>query len=308
MIWVPGFHASWVICLAALPFIVAGLWHHHRGRRVIGAVFVLGGSAALLIGAVAGLLIARNPLFDGSEVWGWTWINRLTVGYAAACAAAWLAANFLSETRPGLSRLFGLVAVALSAILVISQVRMLFHGAPLTGRGSIGLAEAGVYVLWLTTIAGVVHIASDSASVMRWKVELVANFCALAVVGLFCVWRANPLVGAGMATAGLFDSSYVGLLLPAIGFGFLALLGHIYPIDARRNLRTVNLVAATVLGWLFLVVQVRRGFVGADQIAQAGIGLPELITLAAVTVAYGATIGLALRPSGGSRSEAVARP
>ena len=287
------FHASWVLALCAPPFIMAGLWLRHRGGGGPASLAMAGGVVMLLGGGGLGLLVVNNPFLDGSLVWGWLILNRVAAGCAAALLAAWLSGSLLRETNPRTAQLLHLLAAALGVLLIVSQIRLVFHGADLVGSWRIGLAEAGCYGLWLIALAALSLLASDDTSPMRRLIEGGANAGALALTLALAVVVANPLLGAGMWSFGPLDESLVGFLATGAGFALLAYLGRLYPSPHRAGLITVDRWAAIGLGFLYLLTQIRRSFVGVEDMAWAPFSDGEHYALSLGTLLYGAALLLA---------------
>ena len=287
------FHASWVVALCATPFIMAGLWLRRRGGGGPAKLAVAAGVVMLLGGGGLGLLVLNNPFLDGSPVWGWLILNRLAAGCAAALLAAWLSGNLLRETNPRTAQILHLLAAALGALLIVSQIRLVFHGADLVDSWRIGLAEAGCYVLWLIALAALSLLASDDTSPLRRLIESGANAGALAAALALAVVIANPLLGAQMWSYGPLDESLVGFLATGAGFALLAYLGRLYPSPHRDGLITVDRWAAIGLGYLYLLTQIRRSFVGVEHMVWAPFSDGEHYALSLGTLLYGAALLLA---------------
>lgn len=287
------FHGSWVLALCAAPFIMVGLWLRRRGGGGPAKLAVAAGVVMLLGGGGLGLLVLNNPFLDGSPVWGWLILNRLAAGCAAALLAAWLSGNLLSETNPKTAQILYSLAAALGALLIVSQIRLVFHGADLVDSWRIGLAETGCYVLWLIALAALSLLASDDTSPLRRLIESAANAGALAVTLALAVVIANPLLGAAMSSYGPLDESLVGFVATGAGFALLTYLGRLYPGPHRAWLITVDRWAAIGLGYLYLLTQIRRSFVGVEHMAWAPFSDGEHYALSLGTLLYGAALLLA---------------
>jgi uncharacterized membrane protein len=283
----PAFHESWLLAIAAVPFVAAGVALHDRKEAWPGLYALAIGTVMVLAGAGLGLLALRNPFFDGSYVAGWPILNRLTAGHLAGLLAAWLCGSIIGDRSRKAATTLHVVAGALSLLLMVSQIRFFYHGGELIDEWRLGLAEAGTYVLSAIGAAALVLAVRGDETPKLDFAWTIANTTALALAFAFCLYVANPLVGAHLATLGPFDSSLIGFLATALGFAGLVWLSDRSPAAQVHMLFVANRWTAIGLGYLFLLVQIRRAFVGAESMSWAVISDGEHYALSVVTLLYG---------------------
>ncbi len=85
----------------------------------------------------------------------------------------------------------------------------------------------------------------------------------------------------------IFDSAFVGFLLPALALGVLAYCGRTDPDWFQRELTQANRILAIGLGYLYCVTETRRAFVGLDRFARAYTGDAEQWAYSLVTLGFG---------------------
>jgi uncharacterized membrane protein len=291
------FHETWAFVLAALGFVVLGLWLSRRDGGSPAKAAYRGGAVVMLGATAISFGLINNPFIPGMRVDGYVIFNRLTVGYSFVAMAMAIGAWMLS--RDGiktLAKTLGLAAIALSGFWVVTQIRMAFHGRNLLDQGSLGLGESGVYTLALIISGLAVHFgASRIVGLIKQelpvgKVLRTANIAALVSAALLCVISANPFVDTRLSGPAFLDSSLVGYLLTGAGFGLFAWLGRNNPLLFDAKLTAVNRATAIGLTYLYLIVQVRRSFAGVERFTFAVIIDGEQYAYSLVTLIFGVVL------------------
>lgn len=285
-----GFAEAVTLTLMLLALTAAArLWHELSQGSV--ARFALSALAMLAIGwAVLALGYGRNPLLDGSGVAGPVIVNRILWGYGIAALGFAGAAWWLRAAAPGIGAAFRRMAVAGAALGLFLLLRHGFHGPLLVSEQPVTLAEAGCYAA-LGFLAAIAVMVSGSVGLAGRQFHVAPEWAALASGALFAVLPgliANPLVTeVPLAGRLVFDNAAVGYLVPA-------LLGFAAARWAREYLagalaRRIFGASAIVGGLAYLLIEVRRGFVGPDLLVDAG-SASELYAYSAALLLYGVAL------------------
>lgn len=287
---IAGFAEVVTITLLLLALTAAArIWRELSPGRVTG--FALRALAMIAIGwAVIALGIGRNPLFDLSGVEGPVIFNRILWGYGAAISGFAGAAWWLREVTPAISVAFRRTALAGSALCACLLLRHGFHGPMLVSDVPVTLAEAGFYATF-GFIGAVIVMITGSVRLPGRSMPVRSDWAAVGSCGLFALLPgliANPLATEQpLAGPLLLDNAAIGYLLPAL-LAFAAARWareHLVGAGARR----IFGVAAIIGGLAYLLIEVRRGFVGPDLLVDAG-SASELYAYSTALLLYGVAL------------------
>lgn len=285
-----GFAEAVTITLVLLALTVAArLWHDIAQGAV--TRFALSALAALAITwAVLALGIGRNPLFDGSGVDGPVIANRILWGYGIVALGFAGVARWLHQAAPGIGAAFRRTAAAGAALGAFLLLRHGFHGPLLASEQPVTLAEAGSYAA-LGFLAAIAVMIAGRIGIAGHSVAVAPASAAIASSGLFALLPgliANPLLtGVPLSGRLVFDNAAVGYLLPALLAFAAARWAREYFAGALA--RRVFGASAIIGGLAYLLVEVRRGFVGPDLLADTG-SASELYAYSAVLLLYGVAL------------------
>lgn len=285
-----GFAEAVTITLMLLALTAAArLWHELAQGPVTG--FALRTLAVCAIGwAVLALGYRRNPLLDGSGVAGPIIVNRILWGYGIAALGFAGAAWWLRAAAPGIGAAFRRMAVAGASLGLFLLLRHGFHGPLLASEQPVTLAEAGCYAA-VGFLAAIAVMVAGSVGLAGRRLHVAPEWVALASGALFALLPgliANPLV-TEVPLAGRFvlDNAAVGYLLPALLAFAAARWAREYLAGALA--RRIFGASAIIGGLAYLLIEVRRGFVGPDLLVEAG-SASELYAYSAALLLYGVAL------------------
>jgi uncharacterized membrane protein len=225
----------------------------------------------------------------------WPVLNSYIIAYGLPVmllgAAAWLLIRQSSDRNVKVT----LAAAGLmAAVYTAYTIRHAFHGGDLVDFWRFGLGESGLYVLaCLVGCLGLVTVrekAGEASAATLRKVIAGVNVVALALLVILVLLVANPWLQPGIAGPPFLDSTLVGFLLPALALGALAYFGRIRPEGFSAETTIVNRTLAIGLGYLYVLAQTRRAFVGAARFIAASVGEAEHYAYSAVTLAFGVVL------------------
>jgi len=186
----------------------------------------------------------------------------------------------------------------MAAVFLAYEIRHAFHGRDLVDEFRIGLGEAGLYVLASVGACLGLYLVRARLQAEPSKLRPVLagiNILSLALLVLFVLLLANPWLGnpwfhSPISGPFFVDSTFVGFLLPAVALGALAYFGRTLPDWFVAPLTTVNRAFAIGLGYLFVLAQTRRAFVGLERFRVAYTGEAEQWAYSLVTLAFGVAL------------------
>ncbi|RDJ19727.1 DUF2339 domain-containing protein [Bosea caraganae] len=288
--YILGFSEAVMITIVLLALTAAArIWHEASDNRVTS--FALRGLALLAIAwAALALGLWRNPLLDQSGVSGPVVFNRILWGYGAAALAFAGAAFWMRDARPRISQAFARTATAVALLGAFLLLRHGFHGPMLVSEVPVTLAEAGCYAS-LGFVAAIFAMVAGSVRLLGRPVSVSAGSAAVASCGAFALFSggiANPLV-TEMPLAGplILDNALIGYLVPAV-LAFTAARWtreHVATPLARRIFGATAIIG----GLAYVLIEVRRWFVGPDLLAEAG-SAAELYAYSAAILLYGVAL------------------
>lgn len=283
--------AEVVIVTLVLLALAAGarIWRDASGSRVAGGVLWILSWLAIGWAALA-LGLWRNPLFDHSGVAGPILFNRILWGYGAAALGFGSAALWLRRVEPAISRAFTTMAGAGVLLTAFLLIRHGFHGPLLFSQEIVTLAEAGCYAM-IGFVTASALLITGSASFGGRRIAVKADNVAGMACGLFALLSgvvANPLMTKAVPVGPIvFDNALVGYGLPAL-FAF-ALARWAHDRAASPTVHRLFGGAAIIGGLVYILIEVRRGFVGSF-FFWAEIGSTELYTYSAAILLYGVAL------------------
>ncbi len=244
-------------------------------------------AAAFATTALLRALLSPVHQADGA----WPVLNSYILALAAPAgmlaAAGWLLAKS-GRDRALKTVLFD--AALLAALYVGYTIRHAFHGPNLIDDLKVGLGESGLYVLAALGAALALHRARELQP--RYTMRLKPLISALNVIGLVLVAAltlviANPWLQGRISGPAIVDSSFIGLVLPALALGVLAYLGRTRPRLFSDVLTRANRGVSIGLGFLYVLAQTRIAFVGQERFIRAYASQAEQYAYSAVTLAFG---------------------
>lgn len=245
---------SMVLLWLALAATVA-LWRRRAPGEVL--TWALGALATFAgVGAVVGLGLARNPLFDGSGVTGPILFNRILWGYAPVAIGFFVVARIAGTGE--IARVLRGLGYAATALTVLLLLRHGFHGPMLHSRVPITLAEAGIYATIAFGAAfGLLFFAPDAGTPGHrgpspFAAAVIVVAVSAGVLAIAAIGRA-PLIGWPIVS-----NSTVGLLLPAAVAALAALWTRAW--NLAPAVQRCYGAAAVVGGLLWVLLQVRLMF------------------------------------------------
>jgi uncharacterized membrane protein len=238
--------------------------------------------------AALGVIIAARLFYDprivGSELSRTPIFNWLLFGYGVPAVAFGLAGHVLRRVRDDIpARVTDALAVLFSALLFFFEIRhAINHGDPFAPAS--GLIEQGL--LAVTSIGfSLVLTRLDAA-----RENIVFRCASLVAGGLALIFAA---VGLGIGYNPLFDATPLegGRLVNALSLAYLApsAMAGALAFSARK-LRPgwywgAAALLALLLGYAFLIMEVRALFHGQIIIVELGAGIAELGVDAAISLA-----------------------
>jgi len=284
-----GYFEAIMITIVLLALTAATRLWNDIGRNSVTrfAVLILGGLA--IAWATLAIGLARNPILDGSGVFGAVIFNRILWGYGALAIAFAAASWWVKDQLPQLERAFRIASRVAALLGFFLLIRHGFHGAYLVSEVPITLAESGLYAS-LGLLAAIGLMIAGSITVNRTDIQINPLHVAIASCGLFAVlaFVASPIAtDEPLAGITVLDNALIGYLLPSALAFVAALWTRAYrPSPATERIFGV----AAILGALtYVLVEVRRAFVGADLIGP-DIGASELYAYSAVILAFGVAL------------------
>jgi uncharacterized membrane protein len=221
----------------------------------------------------------------------WPVVNSYIVALAAPAAmlaaTGWLLAR-TKRDRP--LKTVMLDAAALAAIYLAYTIRHGFHGANLVDGLRIGLGESGLFALAALGSALALHHARNRwpRYAARLKPSISAlNIAGLVLIALLTMVAANPWIQGRISGPPIIDSTFVGLVAPALVLGVLAYLGRTLPLYFSDALTRANRGVAIGLGFLYALAQTRLTFVGQERFIRAYTSQAEQYAYSAVTLTFG---------------------
>lgn len=285
-----GFVEAVIVTLMLLALTAgARIWHSAASNRV--TEYAMRALAFLAIGwATLALGIVRNPMIDHSGVSGPIIFNRILWGYGAATLAFAGLAFWTRSARPTISRAFTKTAIGGAVLCAFLLLRHGFHGPLLVSEVPVTLAEAGWYAS-LGFIAAIAGMIAGSVRVFGRPIVVRAESAALAssiAFGLLSGVLANPLLTEEpLAGPIILDNALVGYLMPSL-LAFTAARWTREYITAPLARRIFG-AAAIIGGLIYLLIEVRRWFVGPDLLVDGG-SATELYAYSAALLLYGVAL------------------
>lgn len=243
--------------------------------------------AAAALGLTTALHVLYEPRIAGEAIGTTPIFNWLLLGYGVPAAAFALGARWLrSKGRDLASDGLEALAALFLAAFVLFEIRHAFHGPDFLGEEAT-LTETGLTVsaLFILAIGFRWRAQAVGSAVFGHASRIASGFATLAAIAGPAT-TAHPLVtGEAMTGWPVFGSLGAGYLLPAVAAGAATLLGPQRP----KILPYAGGIAALLLGLMFLLLEVRKAFVG-PVLDEAMISDAENYAYSAVILAYG--IGL----------------
>jgi uncharacterized membrane protein len=279
----PGLWMAVGFAVAALA--AAGL-NHRQPLPILRRV-----TAAFATTAI--LRAVTTPVLQNDDAW--PVFNSYIIAYGLPvlllAAAAWLLAM---QERDRNGRVTLGAAGLMAAVYGTYTIRHAFHRPELIDDFSFGLGESGLFVLGcLLPALGVFmlrHRVGRSGATSLCLVIAGLNSLGILLLALLALVVANPWIDGRITGWPVFDSTFVGFLLPALALGVLAYFGRTQPAWFVPRLTTANRVLAIGLGYLFVIAQTRLAFVGQERFIRAYTGQAEQYAYSAVTLLFGVAL------------------
>jgi uncharacterized membrane protein len=278
---------AWLtVALSAETLALAWIWAQ-VGVRELRAI------AGIVTGIVILRLVANPMVLDYTGgfagLFGW-----VVYGYGLPAAANLLAARiFARGGRDGVTTLCEIAGAGLAFLMVALQLRLWTTGE--IGAAPARLFDQAVQSLWWITGAGLL-LAEARRGERGWTKLAGTGLLAIAGIAVLAahVVTLSPLM-TGEPVGRLPVVNLLGLayLLPAVLFAGLAASDRVaLAADARRILWAL----AGLLVFLFVTLEIRRGFQGTDIALTKGIGDGELYAYSAVWIVFAlALLGFGIR-------------
>ena len=285
-----GFVEAVIVTLMLLALTAAArIWHIAASNRV--TEYALRALAFLAIGwATLALGIVRNPMIDHSGVSGPIIFNRILWGYGAATLAFAGLAVWTRSVLPAISRAFAKTAIGGTVLCAFLLLRHGFHGPLLVSEVPVTLAESGWYAS-LGFIAAIAIMIAGSVRLGGRPVKVRAESAAIAACaafGLLSGLVANPLLTeASLAGPIILDNAFVGYLMPS----FLAFAAARWTRESIAAPMARRIFGATAIigSLIYVLIEVRRWFVGPDLLVHGG-SATELYVYSAAILLYGVAL------------------
>jgi uncharacterized membrane protein len=285
-----GFFECVMVAIVFLALACAArIWFEASGGRVIR--FVMSVIAGVAIGwTIVTLGVRRNPFFDFSGVDGVIIFNRILWGYGAIALAFAGAGIWMNDAAPKIARALKLTSAASALLAAFLLLRHGFHGPLLHSEVPVTLAESGWYAS-MVFIAAIALMVAGSLTIMGRRIAVRPEAIAAASCAFFaliCGVVANPfLTGAPLAGWIILDNALIGYLIPSM-LAFVAARWSRLNLPAPLAARIFGL-AAIAGGLGYLLIEVRRWFVGPDLLAFARYET-ELYAYSAAVILYGVAL------------------
>lgn len=285
-----GFAETVMMAIVLLALACAArIWREASSGRLIR--FALRALTFLAIGWAAVMLgFVRNPMIDLSGVAGPILFNRILWGYGAVAIAFAAASRWMRDAEPATARSFAKTAIGLALLGLFLLLRHSFHGPQLSSDVPITLAEAGWYAT-MVFVAAIVILVNGSIGLLGRRRTVSAKTAAAASCGPFALLSgviANPLATeAPLAGPIIFDNAMIGYLIPSVLAYAAARWAreHVASSIARR----IFGAAAIIGGLAYLLIEVRRWFVGRDLVVDS-FSSAELYAYSAAILLYGVAL------------------
>ncbi len=297
-----GFGAGAALALglgiaAALP----GLWMAVGFALAAGGVAALNGKRPLpmlrrTVAAFATTAAVRallSPVFQSEGAL--PILNSYLAAYALPAlvlgGTAWLLSR---EARDRNVKVTAVCSSAIAALWLVFTIRHAFHGYSMGDALEFGLGESGLYIMIpLVAALGLfllrVRLGEDAQAGLR-KAIAGLNGLGLLLIVFLALLLANPWLGERMSGWPIFDSSLTGFVAPAVALGALAYFGRKTPGWFRGWMTSVNRNLAMLLGYLYVLTQVRVAFAGHARFARALTQQAEHYAYSAATLAFGVLV------------------
>ena len=293
-----GFGAGAALSLGlAIAFLLPGLWMALGFAIAAVAASLLNDRrplpmlrrTAAAFGTTALLRAITTPLYQPENAW--PILNSYIVAYGIP--ALLLAAASVILSRQSRDRSLSIMRAAAgltTVIFLLYEIRHAFHGSDLRDNWRFGLGESGLYILSALGAALALYGLRSrlNAPTARLRPAIIgANAMGLALLVMLALLVANPWLGMRMSGPIIVDSAFVGFLLPALALGLLAYCGRTDEAWFHPMLTRANRILAIALGYLYLLTETRRAFVGLDRFARAYTGDAEQWAYSLVTLGFG---------------------
>ncbi len=297
-----GYGAGAALALGlAIAFALPGLWMAvgFASAALAGAALSDRQQLPMLRRVVAAfsttavLRAVSAPLYQPETAW--PVLNSYVAAYALPALLLAATASILSRHQQDRNvSVTGGASAALAALFAGYAIRHAFHGAELYDRFRFGLGESGLYVLACLLPCLILfglrqRLGTERMEPFR-RPAVAANMAGLLLVAVLVLGLGNPWGGVLISGPRVLDSSFVGLLLPALALGVLAYLGRTMPGFLTTRLVDANRIAAIALGYLYCAAQIRRFFAGTARFAFAPVGDVEHYAYSVGTLIFGVAL------------------
>ncbi|MDJ0945855.1 MAG: DUF2339 domain-containing protein [Kiloniellales bacterium] len=236
-------------------------------------------AATVLVRLLANPEVLSYPLGTWS---GFTWV---LYGYGLPAVAFFFAAWWFRKQEDGpLVMLLEAGCIAFGVLLISFEIRTLLFGA--LDHPRYGLLEQSLHsIAWLSVAYGLAQLnARYPRKVMEWAWVILVGLAALQIAGLQVIVD-NPL-WSGEAV-GDWPLLNVLLLAYAAPAAFALLFVPVFRRSAHPNFATPSGIAALVLTFFYVSLEVRRAFQGPD-LSLPGMTDGELYAYSLVWLVYAA--------------------
>lgn len=278
-----AFGAGMTTILIAAAAVLPAIATRHRAYPILG--WVSAGAAAITLARIVfDPTIVGTGALQATPVFNW-----LLPGYGIPALAFGFAAWQLARTTNGRPRMIMEAAAALFALLTAAMlVRHAMNGGVIDA-GAPSLGEQSIYTL-IAIGAGAILLALDTRSpspVFRYG-SIAAGVASVAFIAAQHFAILNPLfTNESTGTIPVFNLLLLGYLLPALAMAALAL----YARSRRPDWYIAMLaIAASVLGFAYATLSVRRLFHGEFIGMWKGMSQVETYSYSALWLAMGVAL------------------
>ncbi len=246
---------AWLtVAISVEVLALAWIWSELRVREIRAVIY-----AAISVVAIR-LILNHNILdYTGEGFWAFNWV---LYGYGVPALAFYLASRFLGDPiRDPLSALCQIGAIAFAFLMVALQLRIWTTGA--ISGAHYDLLDQSVQTVWWIIAAGLLlRRELDEKLPQVWFGGVFLLLLAgVQIVFGHILWN-NPLWShEPVGSWPLLNLLGVAYLLPAI---LLCVIGRVDGFMLSRRVREPLLIAAGVLVFIYVTLEVRRAFLGGD--------------------------------------------